>query len=67
MSSQPFTLTNTIHLQDFVDNVVDNPTKLDTPNYIKIHTEINIFKEDRFYSSNVVVKPIFTRIRAYVS
>lgn len=65
MSSLPLTLTNTIHVRDFVDSVVGDPTRADT-NYVEIQTGINIFEEDRFYSSNVIVEPIHTRIRAYV-
>ena len=66
MSSRPPTLINTIHLRDFVDSVVGDPTRADT-NYIEIQTDINIFEEDRFYSSNVIAEPIHTRIRAYVT
>jgi hypothetical protein len=66
MSFRQLSLTNTIHLRDFVDCVVDDPTRT-APNYIEIQTDINIFEEDHFYSSNVIVEPIQTRIRAYVT
>lgn len=66
MSSRQLSLTNTIHLRDFVDCVVDDPTRT-APKYIEIQTDINIFEEDHFYSSNVIVEPIQTRIRAYVT
>jgi len=66
MSSRPPTLIGTIHLRDFVDSVVGDPTRADT-SYIEIQIDINIFEEDRFYSSNVIVEPIHTRIRAYVT
>jgi hypothetical protein len=58
-------LTNTIHIRDFVDEVDPSPTQLD--NYIDIKTDVNIFQENRFSSSDVIVEPIPTRIRAYVS
>jgi hypothetical protein len=54
-SSWPLTLTNTIHLRDFVDGVVNDPTRADTK-YLEIQTDINIFEEDRFYSTNVIVE-----------
>jgi hypothetical protein len=65
MSSRPLTLTNTIHLRDFVDHVIDDPTQSD-PNYIEIRTDVNIFEENQFNSTNVNVEPIPTRIRAYL-
>jgi hypothetical protein len=67
MASRQLTLTNTIHLQDFVDDVVDNPTRPDISNYIENRTDVNIFEENRFYSSDVVVEPIHARIRTYVT
>jgi hypothetical protein len=63
MSSQPITLTNTIHLRDFVNEVVDDPTS----SYIEIHTDLNIFEEDQFQCSALTMDLIPTRIRAYVS
>jgi hypothetical protein len=67
MSSQQPTLTNTIHLRDFVDDVVDDPTRPGISNYVEIRIYVNIFEENRFYSSDVIVEPIHTRIRAYVT
>jgi hypothetical protein len=57
-------LTNTIHIRDFVD-CVNNPTGLE--NYIEIQADINIVEENRFHSPDVIVEPIHTRIRAYVT
>jgi len=64
MSRQP-TLSNTIHLRDFVDIVTDDPTRSNT-SYVEIQTELNIFGEDQFYSPQVIVEPIRTRIHAYM-
>lgn len=66
MSSWPDTLNNTIHLRDFVDGVVDDPTRAGI-HYIEIQTDVNIFEEDRFYSSSVVAGPIRGRECAYVA
>jgi hypothetical protein len=66
MSRQP-TFTNTIHLRDFIDAIIDDPTRENAPNYIEIQTDINIFDEDRFYSPNVIAEPIRTRIHAYLT
>jgi hypothetical protein len=65
MASRSLTLTNTIHLRDFVDCITDNPTRLEN-NYIEIQADINIFEENRFHSADVIVEPIRTHIRAYV-
>ena len=54
-------LINTIHIRDFVDEVVDDGR------HVEISTEINIFKEDGFHSPSVIVEPIRTRIRAYLT
>jgi hypothetical protein len=62
MSSQ--SLTNTIHLRDFVDEVTGDPTRADV-NYIEIRTDVNICEEDQFYTPDVAVEPIRARIRAY--
>jgi hypothetical protein len=66
MASRSLTLTNTIHLRDFVDCVTNNPTRLEN-NYIEIQADINIVEENRFHSTDVIVEPIRTRIRAYVT
>ena len=65
MASRSPTLTNTIYLRDFVDCVTDNPTRLE--NYVEIQTDVNIFEENRFHSTDVVVEPIHTRIYAYIT
>jgi hypothetical protein len=66
MPSQSLTLTNTIHLRDFVDEVTDDPTRTDI-NHIEIRTHINIFEEGRFCSSGIIVEPIHARIRVYAT
>jgi hypothetical protein len=49
---------------DFVDEVTNDLTRSAT-NHIEIITDINI-EEEQFSSSDIIVKPIRTRIRAYV-
>ena len=66
MSRQP-TFTNIIHLRDFINAIADDPTRENAPNYVEIHTDINIFEEDHFYSPNVIAEPIRTRIHAYLT
>ncbi|PVH91912.1 hypothetical protein DM02DRAFT_606043, partial [Periconia macrospinosa] len=56
-----------IHLRDFVDAITDDPTRQSAPNYTEIQTDINIFDEDLFYSPNITVEPIRTRIRVYLT
>jgi hypothetical protein len=67
MSSALPKLTNTIHIRDFVDSVLADPTRPETANYFEIHTDVNVFQEDGFYSSGITVEPIHTRIRAYLT
>ena len=64
MASRPLTLTNTIHIRDFVDFIINNPTD---DNHIQIQADVNIFEENDFHSTDVIVEPIRTRIRAYVT
>jgi len=59
--------SSTIHLRDFVDTIAEDPSREDAPNYVEIQTDINIFEEDGFYSSNIDIDPIHTRIRAYLT
>jgi hypothetical protein len=66
MSSRLSTLTNTIHIRDFVDAVVDDPTRSDS-SYIEIQADVYIFPENGFRSANVIAESIPTRIRAYVT
>ena len=47
-----------------MDCITNNPTE---NNYIEIQADINIFEENRFHSTDVIVEPIRTRIRAYVT
>ncbi|RKK88658.1 hypothetical protein BFJ68_g16895 [Fusarium oxysporum] len=61
------TFSNTIHLRDFVDAVTDDPSRENAPNYVEIQTDANIFEESGFYSSNVNVEPIRTRIHTYLT
>jgi hypothetical protein len=65
MSPRLPTLTDMIYIRDFVDRVVNDPTRSDI-NYAEIQTEINIFQENKFSSANVIAEPIPTRIRAYI-
>ncbi|KAF1814388.1 hypothetical protein P152DRAFT_465257 [Eremomyces bilateralis CBS 781.70] len=55
MSRLP-SLSNIIHIRDFINTVTNNPTRQGSSNY-----------EDGFYYSDVVVKPIRARIRAYLT
>jgi len=64
MASRPLTLANTIHIRDFVDSITNNPTE---NNYIQIQADVNIFEQNRFHSNDVIIEPIRTRIRAYVT
>jgi hypothetical protein len=66
MSRQP-TFTSIIHLRDFVDIVVDDPTRDNAPNYVEIQTDINVFEEDGFHSPDIVAEPIPARIHAYLT
>ncbi|KAF2175490.1 hypothetical protein K469DRAFT_535676, partial [Zopfia rhizophila CBS 207.26] len=66
MSRQP-TFTNIIHLRDFIDVITDDPTRENTPNYVEIQTDINIFEEDYFCSPNIIAEPIRTRIHTYLT
>ncbi|KAL5583772.1 hypothetical protein FOVSG1_013486 [Fusarium oxysporum f. sp. vasinfectum] len=61
------TFSNTFHLRDFVDTVTDDPSRENASNYVEIHTDANIFEESSFYSPNVNVEPIRTRIHAYLT
>ncbi|KAK3312958.1 hypothetical protein B0H66DRAFT_631865 [Apodospora peruviana] len=65
MSCQP-SLSNTIHLRDFVDTVTDDPNR-NTLGCVEIQTDINIFEEDGFYSPKIIVEPVRTRIHAYLT
>jgi hypothetical protein len=65
--SRPTTFSNTIHLRDFVDDIADDPTRQNAPNYVEIQTDINIFEEDGFCGSRVDIDPIHTRIHAYLT
>ncbi|KAJ0133166.1 5'-deoxyadenosine deaminase [Fusarium oxysporum f. sp. albedinis] len=61
------TFSNTFHLRDFVDTVTDDPSRENASNYVEIQTDANIFEESSFYSPNVNVEPIRTRIHAYLT
>ena len=65
--SRPPLFSNTIHIRDFVDSVVPDPARENAPNYVEIHTEVNVFEESDFFNPNIVVEPIRTRIHAYLS
>ncbi|KAF5256396.1 hypothetical protein FOXYS1_13132 [Fusarium oxysporum] len=61
------TFSSTIHLRDFVDTVTEDPSRENAPNYVEIQTDVNIFEESSFYSPNVNIEPIHTRIHAYLT
>jgi hypothetical protein len=65
--SRPPLFSNTIHIRDFVDSVVPDPGRENTSNYVEIHTDVNIFKENDFFSHDIVVEPIRARIHTYLS
>lgn len=65
MSRHP-NFSSIIHLRDFVDTIGDDPNR-DSSNFVEIQTDINIFEEDGFYSPNIIVEPIRTRIHAYLT
>ncbi len=56
-----------IHIRDFVDEVVADRNRLDDENYVEIHTDVNIFQEDFFYDSRIIVEPIHCSIHAYLT
>src|SRR6478735_2972131 len=65
MAPQLPKLTNSIHIRDFVDEVLPDSTRPNAPNYVEIHTNVNLFQEDGFYDASIAVEPIQTCIRAY--
>jgi hypothetical protein len=64
----PSTFTNTIHIRDFVLNVVPDRTRSQSENsrYFEIHTDINVCTEDEVSDSIVIVEPIHACIRTYL-
>ncbi len=64
MASRSPTRINTIHIRDFVTGLINNPAD---PNRIQIKANINIFEENQFHTTDVIVEPIQTRIRAYLT
>ena len=67
ISSRQTSLSNTIHLHDFVDAVKDDPSRPNSCNYVEILTAINLFQEDDFYSANIIVKLIHIYICTYLN
>ena len=65
--SRQTTLSNVIHIRDFVDTIGDDQTRENTAGYVEIQTDINIFEEENFNSPYVIAEPIRTRIRAYLT
>ena len=65
--SRQTTLSNTIHIRDFVDTIRDDHSRENTTGYVEIQTDINIFEEENFNSPNIITQPIRTRIRAYLT
>ncbi|KAH7180165.1 hypothetical protein DER46DRAFT_566802 [Fusarium sp. MPI-SDFR-AT-0072] len=66
MAPQLPKLTNSIHIRDFVDDVVPDSTRPNAPNYVQIHTNVNVVREDGFYDASIAAEPIRTCIRAYL-
>lgn len=56
-----------IHVRDFVDVVVDDPTREGSPNYVEIQSDIHVFEEDGFCNPGIVVEPIPAHIRTYMT
>jgi hypothetical protein len=67
MPSTSAKLANTIHIRDFVDDVLADRTQPNKRNYFEIHTDVNIFQEDGFYDPGITVEPIHTCIRTYLT
>lgn len=67
MSAALGKLTNALHIRDFIDDVRPDPTKPDMPNYVEIHTDLNIFPEGDFYDAGVVVEPVHVCVRSYLT
>ena len=63
----PSPWVNTIHIRDFVDCVHPDRTRPGKPNFVEIHAGVNVFQEDEFYDSGIIVEPIRTCIRAYLT
>lgn len=68
MPSTSRTFSNTIHIRDFVLNIVPDETRIQSTNsnYFEIHSDVNVFSEDDFYDHSITVEPIHTCIRAYL-
>lgn len=66
MSRQP-TFSSIIHIRDFIDTITNDPNRDNSANHVEILTDVNIFEEGNFYSPNIVVEPIRTRIHAYLT
>jgi hypothetical protein len=64
--SRQQTLFSLIHIRDFADVIIDDPTRENAPNYAEIQADINIFEEDGFYSPSIIAEPIRIRIHAYL-
>jgi hypothetical protein len=68
MLSTTTNFSSTIHIRDFVVNIVPDKTHSQSENsaYVEIHADVNIFSEDKFSEPTVIMEPIHTRIRAYL-
>ena len=66
MNNRQLPQVNTIHLRDFVDDV-QNDSSRTSPNHMEIHSDINVFSEAGFSSTNGTTEPIHTCIRAYLT
>jgi hypothetical protein len=67
MSSTSTKLMSAIHVRDFVDEVVPDRNRPDDENYVEIHTDVNIFQEDNFYDSRIIVEPLHCCIHVYLT
>ena len=66
MNNRQLPQVNTIHLRDFVDDV-QNDSSRTSPNHMEIHSDINVFSEAGFSSTNITTEPIHICIRAYLT
>ena len=49
-----------------MDSIIPDHTQLESPNYIEILADVNIFEEECFQTPNMITEPISTRIHAYL-
>ena len=54
-----------IHIYNFINEVVADQNQSDNENYIKIHTDMNIFQENFFYNFRIIIELIHYFIHTY--